>query len=280
MDTKLTQASQHLKDNIRDIQKELFFLKKVEKLTSALYKVTEHMPDEEPLKWKMRNEGLELLSSSMSFIDNRRDTTHHDLSIILHNTSRIVSLLEVSYMGSFVSQMNFRVLKDEYDSLSSSITSYKGEREVSPALSVTKDEIEQKDESHTQEGIKRTFIKDIKDNEVTLDSLSEPNTIFKVGHLTPSRTMTGISQTVRPAIKARSASAHKPRNSKDKEKRRDLILSFIKNKHEEVSIKDIFELPELKKNYSEKTIQRELIDMVDKGVLKKKGERRWSRYYL
>jgi len=31
---------------------------------------------------------------------------------------------------------------------------------------------------------------------------------------------------------------------------------------------------------SEKTIQRELLDMVEKGIIKKEGERRWSKYSL
>jgi len=31
---------------------------------------------------------------------------------------------------------------------------------------------------------------------------------------------------------------------------------------------------------SEKTIQRELLDLVQRGVIKKEGERRWSRYSL
>jgi len=34
------------------------------------------------------------------------------------------------------------------------------------------------------------------------------------------------------------------------------------------------------KDCSEKTIQRELLAMVAKGVLKKEGERRWSKYFL
>jgi len=44
-----------------------------------------------------------------------------------------------------------------------------------------------------------------------------------------------------------------------------------------VSIKEIAAvLPDL----SSKTIQRELLSMVDDGLLIKKGERRWSRYSL
>jgi hypothetical protein len=34
------------------------------------------------------------------------------------------------------------------------------------------------------------------------------------------------------------------------------------------------------KGCSEKTIQRELIVMLTSGVLKKEGERRWSKYFL
>jgi len=44
-----------------------------------------------------------------------------------------------------------------------------------------------------------------------------------------------------------------------------------------VSIKD---LSEEIKDCSEKTIQRELNDMINKGIIKREGERRWSRYSL
>ncbi len=58
--------------------------------------------------------------------------------------------------------------------------------------------------------------------------------------------------------------------------RQQLILKFIKEKGWS-SIKDIAgAVP----NFSTKTVQRELIDLVRLGVLKKEGERRWSRYQL
>ena len=58
--------------------------------------------------------------------------------------------------------------------------------------------------------------------------------------------------------------------------RRSAILSVIKDK-KEVNIKDIVSLV---KDCSEKTIQRELIALLSEGVLKKVGEKRWSRYSL
>jgi hypothetical protein len=69
-----------------------------------------------------------------------------------------------------------------------------------------------------------------------------------------------------------------PHKSRDvaKDSRRSLILGFLKGK-DWTSIKDISEAIG---GCSAKTIQRELSDLVQQGVLKKKGDRRWSRYLL
>ncbi len=75
-------------------------------------------------------------------------------------------------------------------------------------------------------------------------------------------------------------SRHSPQVSdtsdKRKAERRSAILSTIKSKVN-ASIKDIAEGVI---GCSEKTVQRELLDMVAGGLLKKEGERRWSRYSL
>ncbi|MEK6878241.1 MAG: hypothetical protein AABY22_01465 [Nanoarchaeota archaeon] len=52
--------------------------------------------------------------------------------------------------------------------------------------------------------------------------------------------------------------------------------SLIKRK-KEIMIKDVVGLIN---DCSEKTIQRELLTLVDEGILKKEGERRWTRYSL
>jgi len=58
--------------------------------------------------------------------------------------------------------------------------------------------------------------------------------------------------------------------------RRETILSVIKSKHK-VSIKDISTLI---RGVSEKTIQRELSALIEAGIVRKEGERRWSTYSL
>jgi len=62
----------------------------------------------------------------------------------------------------------------------------------------------------------------------------------------------------------------------DKQERQDLLVSYLQGKGW-LPIKDIAAiLP----GFSLKTVQRELTELVDKGLLKKRGERRWSRYSL
>jgi hypothetical protein len=61
-----------------------------------------------------------------------------------------------------------------------------------------------------------------------------------------------------------------------KNSRQSIIISLLKRK-KEIMIKDVSPLIA---GVSEKTIQRELLSMVHSGVLKKEGEKRWSRYSL
>jgi predicted HTH transcriptional regulator len=61
-----------------------------------------------------------------------------------------------------------------------------------------------------------------------------------------------------------------------KNSRQSIIISLLKRK-KEIMIKDVSPLIN---GCSEKTIQRELLEMVSLGLLRKLGEKRWSRYTL
>ena len=68
----------------------------------------------------------------------------------------------------------------------------------------------------------------------------------------------------------------KDRSILKRSNRQNIILSLLKKK-KEVTIKDISLVI---KDCSEKTIQRELISFIKAGILKRSGERRWSKYSL
>ncbi len=81
-----------------------------------------------------------------------------------------------------------------------------------------------------------------------------------------------------------AVSINKPQNKltsadgiKDKKDSRQIKILTLLRARSNLSIKDFASvIPEC----SEKTIQRELLELVDKGVVKKEGERRWSTYSL
>ena len=76
--------------------------------------------------------------------------------------------------------------------------------------------------------------------------------------------------TEKPALKEFGAVSVK------KNSRQSVIINILKRK-KEIMIKDVSPLID---GCSEKTIQRELSAMVRSGILKKVGEKRWSRYTL
>ena len=65
-------------------------------------------------------------------------------------------------------------------------------------------------------------------------------------------------------------------SNEKKNKRQEDIISLLKERSD-LSVKDFTQII---KDCSEKTVQRELLELVEKGIVKKQGERRWSRYSL
>ncbi|OGF62298.1 hypothetical protein A2662_00995 [Candidatus Giovannonibacteria bacterium RIFCSPHIGHO2_01_FULL_45_33] len=83
-------------------------------ITEALYRTTELFSDAEPLKWSLRQTALEILNSGPQEL-NRVEVLIKGLFL----------KLELAASGTFISKMNFDVLKREYSGLLSSLMSYK-----------------------------------------------------------------------------------------------------------------------------------------------------------
>jgi DNA-binding transcriptional ArsR family regulator len=84
--------------------------------------------------------------------------------------------------------------------------------------------------------------------------------------------VTSREDRVRRQQKTSYEKAGAPKNTE----RRDAILSLLR-KQSKVNVKDVLGVVA---GVSEKTIQRELLALVDEGILKKEGERRWTLYSL
>lgn len=228
-----------IKDNMTD--KLNFVVQKAERLSRAVYVVSDFMSDREPIKWRLRELAVEITESLGKDIA-------FTMEILAGKIPQMISVIDLALGTGSVSQMNFALLRKEYSDLYTAIRSenrnfFNNQMEVSPALpGKAGNESSFKPSTDTSEESKDTgkrqfqSIRQIKD--------------------------TSVLKTGNPAV--------------SKGHRQTEIIEFLKGK-DWVSIKDIVQIIP---NVSAKTVQRELSDLVAKGALKKMGERRWSRYAL
>ncbi|MFA6253858.1 MAG: hypothetical protein WC640_01175 [Candidatus Paceibacterota bacterium] len=235
------------KDN--QIKDDWYLSLKVQKLTQAVYLVTSLISDNEPIKWRLREEALDILSDTTLSHDHHVSPLYKlpGLETVLLKVNHLLSFLEVSLAANFVSEMNLVLLKKEYLILKQSLEEKAKENNVGRLLELSPlDQI--------------------------LPNNSSNNSRLNSQTLSDRHNLVGKKQVEYLKI---NRLPHKNRDLA-KDSRRSIILDFLKGK-DWTSIKDITEAVD---GCSAKTIQRELADLVQKGVLKKKGDRRWSRYLL
>lgn len=257
-----TQKDNVIKDSLSlsDSKERLsrFISLKAEKLTSALYLVTDFLSDSEPLKWKLRSRSIDLLLEAgavsrrvMSY--GRTGGAEAFASLV----SDLVFLLEVADKTGSVSEINFSILKQEYLDLKDLLAGTESVRSIKDLFSIG-------DLSRPNLPIIAPAPIERKES---VPSVSVTQEVF-VKRQTLANT---------PSLKKESSiKDNKVYNNGQKDSRRETILKFVKGRGW-IGIADIAAvIPDC----STKTIQRELADMVQSGVLNKQGEKRWSRYSL
>ena len=233
----------------------VYVFKKTEKITSALYLVSSLLKDEEPLKWEIRDKGIDLLSSSFiasSAVPGDKNSVIQSLFTAALET---LSLLNVARISHLVSEMNHNILV----------------REIDHVVALLRDRLASNAENAGY---------------VLSDAF------FKTTEI-PVSDMRNGQQDPMPAHAGRNK-FQETRNSNThfnlvnqginkgqdvqfkKTSRQELIVNLLKGQSN-LTIKDFSKVI---KDCSEKTIQRELLGLVDKGIIKKEGERRWSKYSL
>ncbi|MBI5400662.1 MAG: DeoR family transcriptional regulator [Candidatus Yonathbacteria bacterium] len=266
--------------------------KKCERLATAIYLVTNFLSDTEPMKYRLRALSLELVRDA-SFTKNGVHGVEANVLERLHaNIFETLSLFELAFIAGLVSEMNFTVLKREYVSLRDTIDIKKASRESHTDIILGDNFFSSQENVFASEAGSAGSRLGRKQSRVTTPfskghSIGQTNTTMS--DRTPTKGQIDIhafsssADLKNPSPKSDlsvPASMHRAPsslpNSIQKDTRRIRILKLIKD-NREVAIKDIVaHFPDI----SEKTIQRELVSMSDSGVLKKFGERRWSRYAL
>lgn len=235
----------------------VYVFKKTEKITAALYLVSGLLKDEEPMKWELRDRGMDLLSSSFTASSSMPGDKNAVIQSLFSAALETISLLNVARISNLITEMNHNLLVREIDNI----------------VSMLRDRLVQ-NAQNAGYILSESFFK-------------TPNlftTGFKAEGRPDDRTTSSGSatrgsngqnrageQTQNKGIARVSADTAAKKND-----RQDRILGILKDQTN-LTVKDFARVIT---DVSEKTIQRELLDLVQKGVIKKEGERRWSRYSL
>ena len=222
---------------------------KTHKLITALYMVTDIIDKDEPIRGKLRTLGTEIISDM-----------HSVPAEASNKIAETVSFLNIASAMNFISEMNCSILKKEFLELKGSIQEYTDMKPTWLAEFFTKE-----------------------NNPYPTSPLSRGKSGVYKGH-----TRIGVQKgsTLMKALsdKTQAMSNTKPSTTNFdvlKKQRREEIKNSIKANGGNATIKDIKDKASGSLvNCGKKTLQRELVSMVRDGVLRKIGEKRWSRYSL
>lgn len=219
----------------------------VEKLVAALFLITTQ-DSTDPAREELRRISLRFLDEAVTLLVDAALNSGLRFARWRAHGYRLLSLLKIAEAAGLVSEMNGGVLREAITACLKRVA-----ERLSRTLSLASLEVSEPDQlaEFPSIAIKDTMIKDI----------SMPEAPKPARRATKSGVRSGVPAEVR-------ASRHSDRET--------TIAGLIRERGV-VSVKDVASVI---RGVSEKTLQRELLSMVAKGVLRKEGERRWSKYSL
>lgn len=234
------------KNNINEIHE------KAKRIASAIFLIIGNIESEDLLKSKIKDLSLNLVSKSV----NLRNSLFSEINKTVLDMEKIcielMSFLDIASVSGLISKMNGEIIKKEFNLFVFDLNNL----------------------SQDFEKGNKFYIQNIFE-----DAGSDP--VFKNTNLLESKNFQqfNLSENKISKLNEDNIPRHKDNHEngyKRKNLRKSAILEFIKG-HNNVSIKDI--VPNIT-GCSEKTIQRELIELIKEGKISKVGERRWSKYSI
>lgn len=233
----------------------LYLFNKTNKISYAIYIVTDLIKDTEPLKWTLRKLATDAVSLK-NFIEEKSC-----LISLERNLLEIESSIELAKFASLISPMNADVILHQVRLVISELQERIGTSVYSRGIT--------SEFFNVPNYIPDTILENTSVRGVENDKSHKGHTVlYDFYHSSKSADRLGTKQKGYPENSNGS--------SETKGHREDSILKIIRER-KLVTIKDITDRVT---DCSEKTIQRILTSLVLEGKIKKTGERRWSKYSL
>jgi DNA-binding transcriptional ArsR family regulator len=232
--------------------------RKIENIVSAIFLVSGLIEQDLLMKNAIREHSLASLNRIVALI-GKSGITVLDLQSVASHLLHLSSLLDIAFWSGQISQMNLAILQKEisstYETLNNLSFKYKNSFYINSSFFKTDSDI----------------LKDIPEKDVNNDA-------FVVGtkQFTQKSPVSDKGQHKRQEIKDIKKDIAHGDAGENKSQRREAILALLRERSN-LTVKDFTSVVT---QYSEKTIQRELLALVEEGVVRKEGERRWSTYSL
>lgn len=221
--------------------------RRAERIAAGVYLITAHVPASEPVRASARASANKVLSDTLAIRDQMRSAASERLRELLSELRYLVSLARLLAASGFVSNANAEVLIEAIDELGHFIHASQ-KSALSESVSLSKEDMID---------VRPLPARVAKDN---MPTVSYRTDISAVPSVAPASDMSDKKTEGAGAVSVRVQN----------------IVEVLKTGGS-LGIKDIVaNLPE----YSEKMIQRELLDLVSRGAVKKTGNKRWSRYSI
>lgn len=236
---------------------------KTNKLVTALFMVTDIMDNAEPLRNTLRTLGSQIISD-----------IHSDPSKATAKIAEILSFLDIASSVKMISDMNANVLKNEFLKLVESIKEYRKVKSV-----WLEDFLETADPDDDRKYSELITVRHDPSRTPTRLGVQKASTLMSA--------LKGVNPNKMSDRKNTTSQNSMPNFDVLKKHRRADIVTILNMNGGGMTITDIKDRSKGQpEKFSalvtcgEKTLQRELVAMVRDGVLKKEGEKRWSRYSI
>lgn len=221
--------------------------RRAERMVAALYLLTNHVPNSEPVKAQVREHATALMGDMLTLRDDMRSPQSGGVHVVLGRLRQLISLVRVLTVAGYISIQNAETMIEALDDLGNFLTASQRSM-LSENLTLSREDL--------------------------MDITMAPH-VSRIGAVPVAReTRLGASVKDTPAVKDNSGMSDK--GERGVGARAQQILEVLRTGGS-LGIRDIAaNLPE----YSEKMIQRELLDLVQRGAVRKIGLKRWSKYAI
>lgn len=227
----------------------VYLFKKTEKIVLALYLVTDHLSETDPMRVSVRKLANDVLRGAIKVTSKYASPGSDDRMIC--DLYELTSFLDLAGLAKVITMSNVSLITDEIRRLA-------------------KDIVMHQEANQSGSNLKKSFF--------VVDTTETEDPVLYKGHKGQTENKVSFKNTQKAQEPVKRSPTPLSTIKKDfvKDDRSTKIKEIIKSKGH-VTIKDV---ADAFSGISEKTIQRELQKMVATGVLKREGERRWSTYSL